>query len=445
MSEELRTRVRGLMGRARDDLAELVAFRSVYDPAHYPEQECEAAARWVLAACAAEGLTEGGSHEMPDGSFTVVARKAAPPGRPTVLLYCHYDVQPPMDETAWLTPPWELTDQPDGRWYGRGAADCKGNLVMHLTALRALGDDLPVGVVLVAEGSEEQGGPGLEEFLPDHPELTQADVILVADSGNVEVGVPTFTETLRGMANVVVSVETLAGPVHSGSYGGAAPDALIALIRMLGTLHDERGNVTVEGLRADQTWHGVAYPEGRFRADAGVLDGVGLVGGGTVADQVWARPALTVLGVDCPPAEGSAAAVQAKARARLNLRVPPGTAPQEALDLLTAHLKAAAPWGVRVTAEPEGTGEPFRAHTGGPAYAKMGEALKAAYGREPVSQGEGGSIPLCAVFQRVYPDAEIMLFGVEEPSCLIHAPNESVDPTEIEHLAYAEALFLASL
>ncbi|WP_460307937.1 M20/M25/M40 family metallo-hydrolase [Actinocorallia aurea] len=445
MSEELRARVRGLMGRARDDLAELVAFRSVYDPSQYPEQECQGAAQWVLDACRAEGLTDAGLHEMPDGSLAVVARKAAPAGKPTVLLYCHYDVQPPGDETAWLTDPWRLTDQPDGRWYGRGAADCKGNLVMHLTALRALGEELPVGVVLVAEGSEEQGGAGLEEFLPAHPDLTRADIVLVADCGNVEVGVPTFTQTLRGAVNVTVAVETLEGPMHSGSYGGPAPDALVALVRILGSLHDDLGDVTVRGLRADQVWEGVAYPEDRFRADAGVLDGVGRAGSGTVADHVWARPALTVLGIDCPPVVGSAAAVQAKARARLNLRVPPGLDAHEALRLLTAHIEAAAPWQVRVTVEPESVGEAFSARTGGPAYDRMSQAFKTAFGMDPVSQGQGGSIPLCTVFQRTYPEAEIMLFGVEEPACLIHAPNESVDPSEIEHFAYAEALFLGSL
>ncbi|MDX6744728.1 dipeptidase [Actinocorallia sp. A-T 12471] len=445
MGAELSARVRGLMGRARDDLAELVAFRSVYDPGQYPEQECVAAARWVVDACADVGLTEAGLHEMPDGSVTVVARKAAPEGKPTVLLYCHYDVQPPGDETAWLTDPWHLTDQPDGRWYGRGAADCKGNLVMHLTALRALGPDLPVGVVLVAEGSEEQGGAGLEDFVPEHPDLTRADVILVADCGNVAVGEPTFTRTLRGTVNVVVAVDTLRGPVHSGSYGGPAPDALVALIRILDSLHDDEGNVTVQGLESGQTWDGVGYPEGRFRADAGVLDGVALTGGGSVADHVWARPALTVLGVDCPPVAGSAAAVQAHARARLNLRVPPGTDGQDALRLLTEHVKAAAPWQVKVTVEPEAVGEAFSAHTGGPAYNLMSGAFKEVFGKEPVSQGQGGSIPLCTVFQRTYPDAEIMLFGVEEPACLIHAPNESVDPAEIERFAHAEALFLSSL
>lgn len=439
----LRERVAALMPQAKSDLAELVAFKSVYDARQFPLEECERAAQWVAEAFAAAGLTEVGLHETPDGSKAVIASYPAPAGAPTVLLYCHYDVQPPMDESAWHTPVWQLTER-DGRWYGRGAADCKGNLVMHLTALRALGPELPVGVTLVAEGSEEQGGGGLERFVEANPELLRADAIVVADAGNFAVGVPTLTETLRGTVNVVVTVETLRGPLHSGAYGGAAPDALAALIQLLATLRDDRGNTTVAGLPNDQTWEGVQFSPERLRADAAVLDGVALTGDGTVADMLWARPALTVLGIDAPSVVGSAAAIQPSARARLNLRIPPGVDPDEAHKLLVAHLEANTPWGARLTVELEGTGAPFRAGADGPARRAMAAALAASYGKPSTTQGQGGSIPLCNVFTDTYPDAEIMLIGVEEPKCLIHAPNESVDPSEIEHIALAEALFLAT-
>ncbi|MBF6325495.1 dipeptidase [Nocardia cyriacigeorgica] len=440
---DLRHRVAEQMPQARADLAQLVAFKSVADPRQFPVGECERAAHWVADAFAAVGLTRVGLHETPDGSKAVIASRPAPPGAPTVLLYCHYDVQPPLDDAAWRTPVWELTEK-DGRWYGRGAADCKGNIVMHLTALRALGTELPVGVTLVAEGSEEQGTGGLERFVEANPELLRADAILVCDSGNFAVGVPTFTETLRGNVNVVVTVETLAGPVHSGMFGGPAPDALAALIRLLNSLRDEHGNTTVDGLSNGETWSGVQYPEDQFRTDAGVLPGVGLLGDGTVADMLWARPALTVLGIDAPKVVGSSAAVQPVARARLNLRIPPGTDPEQAHKALVAHLQAHTPWQAKLTVELEATGAPFRSGSGGPARTAMESALAAAYGRPATTQGQGGSIPLCNVFADAYPDAEIMLLGVEEPQCLIHAPNESVDPTEIEHLALAEALFLAT-
>jgi acetylornithine deacetylase/succinyl-diaminopimelate desuccinylase-like protein len=445
MTDDLRAAVRALMPQAKADLSTLVGFRSVADARQFPVSECQKAAEWVAQACRDVGLTDAGLYETPDGSKAVIAHKPAPAGAPTVLLYCHYDVQPPLDDAAWHTPVWELTEK-DGRWYGRGAADCKGNIVMHLTALRALGSGggLPVGVTFVAEGSEEQGTGGLEEFVPANPDLLRADAILICDCGNFAVGMPTFTTTLRGNVNVVATVSTLHGPMHSGMFGGPAPDALAALIAVLGSLRDPNGNITVDGLRSDQIWPGVAYPDAQFRADAGVLDGVSLTGDGTVADMLWARPALTVIGIDCPPVVGSANAIQASVRARLNLRVPPGTDPDQALAALTKHLEAHTPWGAKLTVHSEGTGAPFAGSLDGPAYNAMAAALESAYGRVATTQGQGGSIPLCNVFQRTFPDAEIMLMGVEEPKCLIHAPNESVDPAEIEHMALAEALFLSS-
>jgi cysteinylglycine-S-conjugate dipeptidase len=434
-------RIDGLMPQARTELAELVAIKSVADPRQYPPAECARAAQWVHDKFAELGFTDMRLAETADGSTAVYGHRPGPAGAPTVLLYAHYDVQPPLDERAWRTPPFELTEV-DGRWYGRGAADCKGNILMHLTALRALGDEVPVSLKLIVEGSEEQGTGGLEDFVPRNADLLRADAILVCDTGNAAVGQPAVTASLRGLANVVVSVEALSSEMHSGMFGGAAPDALAALIRMLASLRDERGNTTVTGLDNTQTWSGEAYPPEQFRSDANVLDGVQLLGDGTVSDMLWARPALTVLGIDCPPVVGSAAAIQPRARARLNLRVPPGTDPGQAQDALIAHLRAAAPWGVKVDIQREASGAPFRARTDGRAYAALNEAIKEAYGQEFSLLGQGGSIPLCNVFASTYPEAEIVLMGVEEPLALIHAPNESVDPTEIANMAVAEAVFL---
>src|SRR6476661_8560751 len=321
-ADDLRETVAGLMSRAKDDLAELVTFKSVADPKQYPPEECDKAARWVIDAFNEVGLQDVTASPTPDGSKAVHGHAPGPQGSPTVLLYCHYDVQPPLGEEVWKSPVWELTER-DGRWYGRGAADCKGNIAMHLTALRALGDDLAVGVKIIGEGSEEQGTGGLEAFVPEHAELLSADTILVCDAGNFAVGVPSLTTSLRGLANVWVTVRTLSSAMHSGMFGGAAPDALAALIAMLATLRDEHGNTTVKDLDATQTWHGAAYPAEQFRKDANVVDGVDLLGE-SVADMVWARPTATVLGIDCPPVIGSSASIQPQARARINLRVPPG-------------------------------------------------------------------------------------------------------------------------
>jgi acetylornithine deacetylase/succinyl-diaminopimelate desuccinylase-like protein len=430
---EIRKRVDTLMGRARADLAALVAIPSVADPRQFPPAECTRAAHWVADRFAEAGFTDLGLHETSDGSMAVHA--------PTVLLYAHYDVQPPLNEKAWHTPPFTLTEV-NGRWYGRGTADCKGNIIMHLTALRALRGQLPVHLKLIVEGSEEQGTGGLEDFVAANPGLLRADAILVCDTGNAAVGVPAATITLRGMVNVIVTVEALTGELHSGMFGGAAPDALAALVHILASLRDAKGNTTIDGLANGQIWSGAAYPAGQFRTDAGLLDGVGLLGDGAVSDMVWARPAITVLGIDCPPVVGSAAAIQPHARARLNLRVPPGVDAVAAREALVAHLLAAAPWGVRVTVDREALGQPFEARTGGPAYRAFASAMRDAYGREMTTLGQGGSIPLCNVLAGVYPDAEIILMGVEEPLALIHAPNESVDPAEIAALATAEALFL---
>lgn len=439
---DLRERVDALMGQARTDLGELVAIPSVADARQYPPQECARAAQWVLDAFAAVGFADAHLAETADGSQAVVgSRPCGDPDAPTVLLYAHYDVQPPLNDEAWRTPPFELTES-DGRWYGRGAADCKGNIVMHLTALRALGDDVPVNLKLVVEGSEEQGTGGLEAFVPPNAHLLRADAILVADTGNAAVGVPAATVSLRGMVNVVVGVEALASEIHSGMFGGPAPDALAALVAVLASLRDEAGDTTVTGLDHTATWTGEPYPTEQFRADAGLLDGTQLLGSGTVSDMLWARPALTILGIDAPPVLGSAAAISPTARARLNLRIPPGTDPRAAEAALRAHLVAAAPWGVRVTVETEAVGSPFRARTNGPAYAAMSAAMQEAYGRPMATLGQGGSIPLCNVFAETYPDAELFLMGVEEPQALIHAPNESVAPSEIAHMALVEALFL---
>ena len=441
-SEELKSRIDGLMPQVRTELTELVSIRSVADPRQFPPEECERAARWVLDKFAELGFEDAHLEDTVDGSKAVVGSRPCPdPGAPTVLLYAHYDVQPPLDEAAWKTPPFELTEVA-GRWYGRGTADCKGNIVMHLAALRALGADVPVNLKLVVEGSEEQGTGGLEAFVPENADLLRADTILVCDTGNAAVGRPAATISLRGMVNVVVTVEALGSELHSGMFGGAAPDALAALVAMLATLRDDRGNTTIRGLQSDQTWPGERYEAEQFRTDATVLDGVSLLGDGTVSDMLWARPAVTILGIDCPPVVGSASAIVPRTAARLNLRIPPGMTPQAAQAALVDHLHGVAPWGVKVEVTVEAAGSPFRAEVDGPAYRAMAAAMEAAYATPMGSLGQGGSIPLCNVFAETYPEAEIILMGVEEPMALIHAPNESVDPEEIARMALSEALFL---
>ncbi len=430
------------MPRLRTDLERLVRLPSIAFPG-FPDEPLRQAGAAVAQLLRDAGLPEVRLLDVPQSPQAVFGQRPAQPGAPTVLLYGHYDVQPAGDESLWTSPPFEPTER-DGRLYGRGAADDKSGIVMHAGALLALGEDSPVGVKVLVEGSEECGGGGIEDFVRAHAELLRADVVVIADLGNFALGVPTLTTSLRGMAACDVEVETLEGAVHSGKFGGPAPDALVALCRMIATLHDEAGDVAVAGLEA-LAYDGADYAEDAYRADAGVLPGVGLIGGGSIAERLYTRPSINVIGIDAPAVDGALNALVPRARARVSVRLAPGQDPASALAAVRRHLEAVAPWQVRVTVTPGTVGEGFLARTDGPAYAAATAAMAAAYDAPVVHDGEGGSIPLVATFLEALPAAEIILWGPEEPRCAIHAPNESVDLGELERCVLAEALFLADL
>ena len=427
------------------DMKKLVSFNSVHSTPELADQH-EAACAWTVEALENLGL-EVTRYPTVDDADTIVATKPANNGAPTVLLYSHYDVVPANDPEAWTNDPFDLTER-DGRWYGRGAADCKGNLAMHLEALRLVeengGTDL--GLKVVVEGSEELGGDdGLGKLIEEKPEVFDADAILIADTGNVAVGVPTLTTSLRGGAQVVVKVETLKGAVHSGSFGGAAPDAAHALMTIATSLFDEHGRTTIDGVDTTTKWEGDAYDREMFRSDATVLDGVQLLG--TVdddpADLVWARPAVTMIGFTSTPVAEAMNAVNPRAEAQFNLRVPAGQNSEEVAQKMVEHIKSHAPWGAKVDVEVSGVNQPFSTDVTAEAIDQLGQCLKEAYGAEDLAiVGTGGSIPLTTTLQEQFPNAQIALYGVEEPLCGIHGVDESVDPTEIEHVAIAEAMFL---
>lgn len=441
-ADELRRRVARGMARARADLERLVGIPSVAF-AGFPIEPLEQAAAAVMDMLRAVGLDDVRLLDVPGSPPAVVGERPAPPGAPTVLLYGHYDVQPAGVEADWTSPPFTPVER-DGRLYGRGAADDKSGIVMHAAALAALGADARVGVRVLIEGAEETGLGGLEELVGAQPELVAADAVVIADAGNHALGQPTLTTSLRGSLKIVVEVRTLAGPVHSGTYGGPAPDALVALIAMLATLHDAAGNVAVAGLDA-AAYEGARYDEPAFRRDAGVLAGVALAGSGVIAEQLACRPAITVIGIDAPPVDGAANAVVARARAAVSVRLAPGQDPDQARSAVVAHLQAAAPWRAVLVFGDAGGGEGFQANTDGPAFAAATRALETAYGRPVSHHGQGGSIPLVAAFHKAAPDAEMILWGAEEPLARIHAPDESVDLAELERGILAEALFLAAL
>jgi acetylornithine deacetylase/succinyl-diaminopimelate desuccinylase-like protein len=367
----------------------------------------------------------------------------APPGAPTVLLYAHYDVQPAGPEEAWESPPWEPTER-GGRLYGRGTADDKSGIAMHAAVLRAFGGRPPVGLKVMIEGEEETGRGTLEAFVARNPELFAADAIVIADSGNWKIGEPTLTTSLRGLAAVDVEVETLAGPVHSGVFGGATPDAMIVLARMLATLHDERGAVAIEGL-AGREWDGRGVDEPEFRGNAGVLDGVELIGRGSLAERLYTRPSVNAIGIDAPPVEGAANAIVPRARASVSLRLAPSEDPAHARALLRAHLEAAAPWGARVTVTESHLARGYEARDDGPAFGAALAAMEGAYGKPAVKVGSGGSIPLVTVLASAVPQAEFLIWGAEDEGAAIHSANERVDLAELERAALAQALFLERL
>lgn len=441
--EPLRAAVAALMPRARAELGTLVSFRSVADPEVEDPEQCRLAAQWVRDAFAAEGL-DARLVPTPDGTDAVFATYEGPADAPRVLLYAHYDVQPaPAHE--WTSPPFELTER-NGRWYGRGAADCKGSVLAHLTALRALrgeGAGYPVSITVVVEGSEEQGTGGLERYVEQHPEEVAADVVIIGDVGNVAVGVPTLTVALRGMVMVTVRVEALDGNRHSGAFGGAAPDALAALVVILASLRDADGDTTVAGLDSSGTWSGTPYPAEQFAKDAGLVEGARVIGSGEVADQLWARPSATVVGIDAPPVLGALPAIQGRAAATVSLRVPPGMDAADAEAALISHLEAAAPWGVQVSVERQGIGQPFAARQDTRGFEVLSEAMADAFGAPTQTSGQGGSIPLTAAIAAAQPEASIVMIGLAEPASRMHASDESVDPGELERMALAEALFLS--
>jgi cysteinylglycine-S-conjugate dipeptidase len=439
---QLTSALRQVLPSVRADLERLVRIPSVSaDPAAAPH--LRASAGKVAGLLRLAGLAEVEVLTVEDGQPAVLGRHPAPPGAPTVLLYAHHDVQPPGDRAAWDSDPFEPVVR-GGRLYGRGAADDKAGIAVHLAALRAHGGQLPVGVTVLVEGEEEIGSPALSRFLAAYSGRIAADIVVVADSANWAADVPSLTTSLRGGVNVTVEVRALRHGVHSGLYGGPVPDALTALCRLLATLHDERGDLAVAGV-ARGTADPLEMSEEQLRADAGLLDGVRLIGTGSLTDRLWARPAAAVIGIDAPPVEAAANTLLPAARARVSMRVAPGDDAARACRALVAHLESHAPWGVRVSVTAGQAVAPYTARAGGRAYLAAHAALAEAWGTAAVDIGVGGSISLVTAFAESVPGAEILITGVEDPDTRAHGPNESLHLGVFERACLAETLLLAKL
>ena len=437
-TDALAGRARDLMPQLKEDLARLVAIPSLSEW-DFPEQtrppllEAYAAVAGLFRDAGVESVAP---LELPGTAPIVTGEIPAPPGAPTVLLYSHYDVVPAGDESEWDSPPFEASER-DGAIFGRGTADTKSNILVHVGALRAWAGRPPVGVKLLIEGQEEVGS-----ILEDPAKLDPfaADALLIADGGNIRPGVPSLTISIRADAALTVEVRTLSGPRHSGNYGGAAPDALVALLTALASMYDESGDVTVEGLRREP-WPGAVEDEDAFRDSAGVEPGVPLVGTGGLGERLFTGPAITITGIDAPSVEGAANAVQPYARAKLNIRIHPEQPAAEAQAAVMRHLEAARPFGIDLHLEPGSTGDGFRGKTEGPAWEAMQAAMRAAWGSEPVQIATGGAIPLVKALSDATPEATVLLFGTTDKFASIHGPNERVLIDELEKALLAETLF----
>lgn len=435
-----------------EELSSLVRIPSVswssFDPAQV-QRSSEAVANLATGLDFFESVSILQSQKSDGSGFgqpAVVARRNARNGRPTILLYAHHDVQPPGAEADWLTTAFEPVIIGD-RMFGRGAADDKAGIMSHIASLRALTElagDVDLGIVLYVEGEEEFGSPSFQNFLNDHQALLASDVIIVADSGNWSETVPALTVSLRGNVTFKLTMRTLDHALHSGMFGGAVPDAMLAMIQLLSTLHSADGTVAVEGLSSNAPVT-PDYDEAQLRNESGLLPGVSPLGRGTLLNRIWNQPSITVTGIDAPNVANASNTLLPEVSVRVSVRVAPGQSARQAADAVTAHLLSHSPWGVVPVVSDLSTGEPFLAGTTGYAAVAAREAMADAWGVTPVDMGVGGSIPFISDFVTMFPEAQILVTGVEDPDSRAHSPNESLHIGAFKKAVAAQTLLLLRL
>ncbi|HEX2025203.1 MAG TPA: dipeptidase [Actinomycetota bacterium] len=442
MAGDLRTAIDQVFPRVRGDLERLIRIPSVAFPGFDPEPVRQSAAV-TAEILEATGLRDVRLLEMDGVPPAVLGEAPGPDDGPTVLLYAHHDVQPAGDEADWDTPPFEPVER-DGRLFGRGSCDDKAGIALHQAALLAHQPAPPVRVKVFIEGEEEVGSPNLDRFLDRFGADLEADVIVLADATNWRIGVPGLTTRLRGLVDCEVEVRTLDHAVHSGMYGGVFPDALTALCRLLATLHDERGSVAIPGLVA-----GSADPldltEDDLRREMGTVGGLQPIGEGALTERLWTRPSVSVLGIDAPRVAEAANILVPVARAKVSLRLAPGQDPDQAMTALVKHLQAHAPWGAKVSVEAGASAWPYATAAEEPVYEAARQAFREAWGTDAVDIGAGGTIPFVKAFADAYPEARILLWGVEDPDGRAHGANESLLLDDFRKNCLAEALLLERL
>ena len=442
MHEELSAAIANDMDRIRDELEAMIRIPSVSADGYDPE-EVRRSAEFVAGLLASSGLDDVHLLEIDGSHPAVYGIKHGPDGAPTVLLYAHHDVQPPGPAEQWETAPFEPFER-DGRLYGRGSADDKSGIAMHLASIRAFGNELPVTIKVFIEGEEEIGSAHLIDFLDTYRELLTSDAIIIGDAGNWRIGVPGLTTSLRGLVDCTVTVRTMRYAVHSGSFGGTYPDAITVLARTLAKLHNEDGSVAVKGLLSGDT-DPLDLTNEELDEQMLPVDGLELVGSGTLTSRLWRKPSISVIAIEAVPLHEAINQLVPEARAKVSMRIAPGQDALAALEALKAHIRSSVPWGAEVTVTEGTTGEAFDLDTRGEVYEAYRQGMREGYGVEPVEMGMGGSIPFVAAFEERYPEAAVLLVGIADPMSRYHGPNESLELADLESASTAQAIALATL
>ncbi|MDR3128517.1 MAG: M20/M25/M40 family metallo-hydrolase [Bifidobacteriaceae bacterium] len=442
---QIEAKVNQSFDKLMSDLKEKVKIPSISNK-NFDQNQLKQSAQWIKNKLNDIGVDSkiltASDSEGNQGAPAILASKIIDPALPTVLLYAHHDVQP-VNLEEWITKPFEPTQKGE-RLFGRGAADDGAGLSIHIAALRLFGDNLPVNVKLFIEGEEEIGSPSFANFIKQNKAELKADVIVVADSQNWAIGTPSITTDLRGVCSLELNIATLDHPVHSGSFSGPVLDSLTAMCQWIAKLHDSKGNVKVPGLKAKPDPE-FDYDETIFRKDSGLLDGVPVAGDGNITGKLWYKPSICTVGIDAVDVNTSSNTILPRCRARISARVAPGQLSSEAGQIIKDYLLQNVPFGAKAKVRVLETGNPFSNKIDLKSVKAAKEAFTKAWGSECNFIGIGGSIPFTSDLQEVFPQAEILITGVEDPDARAHSANESVHIGELKKAFLGECYMLKKI